>query len=87
MAIISKADIHLIVSIFLGSLIAVQAWDISDAGSFQNTWGGAPTGTENLSALATGLFDSWVVPFEVLSILLLVALVGAIAMAIKEGSA
>ena len=84
MAAISKADVHLIVAIFLGALIAVQAWDVSDQGSFADTWGVSPDGTENLGLLASGLFDTWVIPFEVLSILLLVGLVGAIAVAIKD---
>ncbi len=84
MAIISKADVHLIVAIFLGALISVQAWDVRGRGFFQDTFGATPDGTENLSALASGLFQSWAVPFEALSLLLLVALIGAIAIAIKD---
>ncbi len=84
MAIISKADVHLIVAIFLGALISVQAWDVRGRGIFQDTFGATPEGTENLSALAAGLFETWVVPFEALSLLLLIALVGGIAIAIKD---
>lgn len=84
MAIISKADVHLIVAIFLGALISVQAWDVRDRGIFQDTFGVTPTGTEDLSALAPQLLETWAIPFEVLSVVLLVGLVGAIAIAIKD---
>lgn len=42
----------------------------------------APVGTAQ--ALGGGVFDDWVLPFEVLSVLLLAALVGAIVLSKKE---
>lgn len=84
MAAITREDIHLIVSIFLGSLIAVQAWDISDVPTMESIWGVEPTGVESTAGIAKVLFGSWSVPFEVLSVLLLVAIVGAIAIAVRD---
>lgn len=84
MAAITRDDVHLIVAIFLGSLIAVQAWDISDVEPLQDVWGTAPTGAESVSGIAENLFTTWAMPFEVLSVLLLVALVGGLALAIRE---
>lgn len=82
---ITRSDVHLIIAIFLGSLIGVQAWDIS-----RNTdnpifafWEAGPQGQESLSGIAQALFNTWVVPFEALSILLLIALVGAVAVAMR----
>ena len=83
MAVIERRDINLVIAIFLGSLIALQAWSIRDAGLYANSWGATPTGQEDHAALATSIFDTWAVPFEVLSILLLVGLVGAIAVAMR----
>lgn len=84
MAAITRDDIHLVVAIFLGSLIAVQAWDISDVEPFAEIWGGEPVGSESVSGIAENLFTTWAMPFEVLSVLLLVALVGGLALALRE---
>lgn len=81
---ITRTDVHLIISIFLGSLIAVQAWDITNVPGFTATWGQAPEGLEDLGTLAEVLFTDWAIPLEALGILLLVALVGALAMALPE---
>lgn len=84
MAAITRDDVHLIVSIFLGSLIAVQAWDISDVPTMESIWGAEPVGVESTAGIAKVLFGAWSVPFEVLSVLLLVAIVGAIAIAVRD---
>lgn len=81
---ITRTDVHLIISIFLGSLIAVQAWDITNVPGFVGTWGQAPAGVENITAIASVLFTDWAIPLEALGVLLLVALVGALAMALPE---
>lgn len=57
-------------------------------------WGAAPTGEENRGNLTAELFGTstaanapnWVAPFEVLSVLLLAALIAAIVLALREGS-
>ncbi len=84
MAGITRDDVHLVVSFFLGSLIVVHAWDISDVEAMQHIWGTKPTGGESVTGIAENLFGTWAMPFEVLSILLLVALVGSLALAIRE---
>jgi NADH:ubiquinone oxidoreductase subunit 6 (subunit J) len=84
MTTITRDDIHLVVAIFLGSLIAVQAWDISDVEPLQEIWGTQPDGTEALTGIAENLYTTWAMPFEVLSVLLLVALVGGLALALRE---
>jgi len=47
-------------------------------------WEAPPVGTAQ--ALGGNIFDDWVLPFEVLSVLLLAALVGAIVLSKKETS-
>jgi len=84
MAGIARADVHLIIAIFLGALLAVQAWDISDVIPFDQSWGAPPEGEEDSSGMARVIFDDWALPFEALSVLLLVALVGALAMAMRD---
>jgi NADH:ubiquinone oxidoreductase subunit 6 (subunit J) len=84
MATVTRDDIHLVVAIFLGSLVAVQAWDISDVEPFTDVWGAEPVGAESVTGIAENLFTTWAMPFEVLSVLLLVALVGGLALALRE---
>jgi NADH:ubiquinone oxidoreductase subunit 6 (subunit J) len=84
MTTITRDDIHLVVAIFLGSLIAVQAWDVSDVEPMQQVWGAEPTGIESVTGIAENLYTTWAMPFEVLSVLLLVALVGGLALAMRE---
>jgi NADH-quinone oxidoreductase subunit J len=45
---------------------------------------GAPAGPGNTEALADALFSQYLLPFEIASILLLVAVVGAVIMAKKR---
>ncbi len=90
---ITRTDVHLIISIFLGSLIAVQAWDLTTVmddprvdqliKDMAEPWATAPTGAESTAEIASTLFADWAFPFEVLSLLLLVALVGALAIAMR----
>lgn len=47
-------------------------------------WQGDTPAQENMPGIATGLFDTWLFPFEVLSVLLLAALVGALYMSQKR---
>ncbi len=81
---ITRTDVHLIISIFIGSLIAVQAWDITHVEGFAEVWGTAPEAVEDLTELGHALFTDWAIPLEALGVLLLVALVGALAMAMRE---
>lgn len=81
---LTRTDVHLIISIFLGSLIAVQAWDITQIPEFDEVWGATPQAVEDLDAIGAVLFTDWAVPLEALGVLLLVALVGALAMAMRE---
>lgn len=78
----TRADLDLIMAVLFGALLAIQAWDTRQI--FVDTWGSAPTGNEDVTALAQVLFDQWALPFEVLSILLLVALLGALALAMRD---
>ena len=61
-----------IVSLGLFALLATAA--IGDSGAYNRA---TRTGID-ITALGTGLFENWAVPFEVASGLLLVALIGAI---------
>lgn len=81
---ITRTDVHLVIAIFLGSLIGVQAWDVTNVPSYADVWGTAPEATESIAGIAGILFTDWAVPLEVLGILLLVALVGALAMAMRH---
>lgn len=50
-------------------------------------WTPAPAGAEDLNAMTDGIFDvngSLVVPFEVLSVLLLAALIAGVVVALRE---
>jgi NADH:ubiquinone oxidoreductase subunit 6 (subunit J) len=49
-------------------------------------WTSGTTGMEDMDVLAADIFGPYVLPFEVLSIVLLVALIGAIVIARKEAS-
>jgi NADH:ubiquinone oxidoreductase subunit 6 (subunit J) len=81
---ITRTDVHLIIAIFLGALIGVHAWDLTSIAAYQDVWGTAPEAVESISSIAQILFTDWAVPLEVLGILLLVALVGALAMAMRK---
>ncbi|MFY0544215.1 NADH-quinone oxidoreductase subunit J [Brevibacillus sp. H7] len=70
--------------IFVAALFLVIFWGI------QNTaWPGvtesAEAGVSNVKQIGLEVFTHFVIPFELVSVLLLVALVGAIIMAKKEG--
>ena len=60
------------VSVGLFALLAVAA--VGDSARYNGT---TRSGTD-IKTLGTGLFEQWAVPFEVASVLLLVALIGAI---------
>lgn len=59
-----------------------------------SNWTAAPAGAENRSTMTSELFGTstapnapnWVAPFEVLSVLLLAALIAAVVIALREGS-
>ena len=66
-------------------LLAVMATPLLPLGNAHLTlWDAAPATTEALDTIATGLFDRWVIAFELLSIALLAALVAAVFMAKRE---
>ncbi len=49
------------------------------------TWGGAPDrGQTSTNAVATALFSDWVLPFEVVGVLLLAAVIGGVFLAKRE---
>lgn len=47
-------------------------------------WKAAPEGQESFSNIANSVFNRYVFPFEVLSVLLLAALIGAVLLAKRE---
>lgn len=48
-------------------------------------WGGLPQPAERFIEIGRAMFQTYLLPFEVLSILLLAALIGAVYMAKREG--
>jgi NADH:ubiquinone oxidoreductase subunit 6 (subunit J) len=73
-------DLHLVMAVLFGALLAIQAWDTRNIIVF---WNETPTGNEVVAEIAEALYSQWAFPFEVLSILLLVALIGAVALAMR----
>ncbi len=73
------------------SFLAVAVFFLIVFWAIQNTpWGATPGSTaasqaDNVVQLGTEIFTKFVIPFELTSVLLLVALVGAIILAKKEG--
>lgn len=72
------------VLLFVAAVFGLLFWGI------QNTPWPAPTqpgasGASNVKEIGVAVFTQYVIPFELVSVLLLVALVGAIIMAKKEG--
>ncbi|WP_406332227.1 NADH-quinone oxidoreductase subunit J [Streptomyces sp. NBC_00203] len=68
-----------------GASAAALVWVVVDA--FRTTWvdlGGAAAGSTEVTGAS--LFQSWVLPFEALSVLLLAALVGAIVLSRKAAA-
>lgn len=83
---LNRSDVALIIAILTGALIGVYAFDVTDLQSwpvYAESWATAPEGGEDHGEMGTAIFETWAVPFEVLSLLLLVGLVGAIAVATK----
>lgn len=72
----AREDIHLGIAVFLGATLATFAFGLTD-------WKTAPAGTESMEGYAQALFTDWVLPFEVLSILLLTGLIGSVALAAR----
>ncbi len=48
-------------------------------------WPGGPTGLESFAAINEALFGRYALAFEILAVLLLAALIGALLLARKEG--
>jgi NADH-quinone oxidoreductase subunit J len=68
----------------LAALAALVVFTILSYQTLASNWGGrvsAAIGRASLNDLGKVLFDRWVVPFEIASVLLLVALVGAVVVA------
>lgn len=72
----AREDLNLGIAVFLGATLAVFAFGLSN-------WKAEPQGTESMDGYAQALFTDWVVPFEVLSVLLLVGLIGSVALAAR----
>ncbi|MBR8659723.1 NADH-quinone oxidoreductase subunit J [Brevibacillus sp. NL20B1] len=69
--------------VFVAGLFGLMFWGIQ-----KTTWTAPPEGsaqTVSVKQLGVEIFTKYVIPFELASVLLLVALVGAIIMAKKEG--
>jgi NADH-quinone oxidoreductase subunit J len=73
----------------LGIVLAAQLWLV-----LRRPWGLGPEGREppeavhrvgNTQALAGRLFTDYLIPFEVVSVVLLVAMVGAVALSLRRG--
>ncbi|MFQ5793617.1 MAG: NADH-quinone oxidoreductase subunit J [Candidatus Bipolaricaulia bacterium] len=64
--------VAVLLSLMILSLTSVEPWDRS------------PEGTERISGIGETIFERYVFPFEILSVLLLATLIGAIFLARKE---
>jgi NADH-quinone oxidoreductase subunit J len=71
-----------------GIVFVALAWlaqvSHSDAGAALGGPGLVPTGPGNLSAIGTALFTQFVLPFEIASLILLAAIVGAVVVAKRK---
>jgi NADH-quinone oxidoreductase subunit J len=64
------------------ALVAIIVVGLIGWAVFQTDWSGATTAVAvNLQALATALFTDYALPFEIISLLLLAAIIGAIFLA------
>ena len=61
--------------------LLVVAFVVSDVATFESATGVATDGVTGFENLALGLFTDWAIPFEMASLVLLVALIGAIMLA------
>jgi NADH-quinone oxidoreductase subunit J len=66
-----------ILFVFLLFLIFQTPWDLKGAADFEKT----PFGTGTTAGIGTLLMTEWLLPFEIASILLLAALIGAVSIA------
>lgn len=76
--------VSLLVTIALGAQVGVMLWatrKIPGQGLFVREAAPAAKLEPNSELLARSLFDSYLLPFEIVSVLLLVAMVGAVVMA------
>jgi NADH-quinone oxidoreductase subunit J len=68
----------------LGLVLLIEMWLVVQSGALAvlpATAPPLPTGTSNVEQLGLALFSTYLIPFEVTSILLLVAMVGAVVLA------
>ncbi|HLE95929.1 MAG TPA: NADH-quinone oxidoreductase subunit J [Candidatus Thermoplasmatota archaeon] len=73
----TKADVKLVTALLVLALLALSA-------ILSPAWREAPIGDESLPGVTAAIFTDYLVAFEVLSVLLLAALVGAVVIAIRE---
>ena len=73
----TKADLKLVTALLVLALLGLSA-------VLSPAWRDPPAGDESLPGITAQIFGQYLVAFEVLSILLLAALVGAVVIAIRE---
>lgn len=75
----TKMDLKWATALLFVLILAVSGW-------LWSSWGRATAGEEDLSDVTTQIFaqDGLVVPFEILSILLLAALIAGVVIALRE---
>ncbi|MDQ3806283.1 MAG: NADH-quinone oxidoreductase subunit J [Acidobacteriota bacterium] len=71
----------IVVGVLLGAALAAETFFMLTASGTTRVTGPAPTDVGATASIGTGLFTEYLLPFEVTSVLILMALVGAITLA------
>lgn len=77
-----KNDVKAGIAVLLLAVVATPLLPLGDA--HLTLWDGPPATAESIDEISAGLFDKWVLAFELLSLALLAALVAAVFMAKRE---
>lgn len=79
----TMADVKLVTSLLVLALLALSAFLSADQ-TGARLWARAPESGDTLSDVTAAIFGKYVFAFELLSALLLAALVGAVAIALRD---
>lgn len=79
----TKSDVKLVTSLLVLALLALSAF-LSVDPSGARLWGRAPEPGDTLADVTGAVFGEFVFAFELLSALLLAALIGAVVIALRE---
>ncbi|MGQ0536983.1 MAG: NADH-quinone oxidoreductase subunit J [Methanobacteriota archaeon] len=77
-----KNDVKFAIAILLLTLLATPLLPLTD--NHLPIWDAEPSHGEELTTLGRSIFEDWVLPFELLSLALLAALIAAVFMAKRE---